>query len=197
MMVLLTEAPDSGWGPACDASTNGKLIAAALAHLAALRTAPGCDPPDRRAAAGAPSDHIGNAGVVRRDGFDRRLQRSQAPGADAPTTRPDYGGTMVRFLLAMSIVLVSAAGCSSGSDASNACTNAFSDSAPRAGPPNGASPLDDAVRKCRDLAAWRDAWTQVPDAHPGLQDPLGYLGQRCAVENLAGTELCRDLAAAR
>src|SRR6476646_7912717 len=41
--VLLTEAPDGGWGLAGHANTNEELIAAARAQLAALRasTSPG------------------------------------------------------------------------------------------------------------------------------------------------------------
>jgi len=38
--VLLTEAPDGGWGLAGHANTNDELIAAARAQLAALRSNP-------------------------------------------------------------------------------------------------------------------------------------------------------------
>lgn len=36
MWVLLTEAPDGGWGPKGHANTNQKLIAVARAKIAAL-----------------------------------------------------------------------------------------------------------------------------------------------------------------
>jgi len=106
-----------------------------------------------------------------------------------------YGVTMIRILIAaISIAGLSAAGCATQSDASSACVAAFRNAVPRAGAPYNASPLDDAVRACRSVAAWRDAWTEVPEVHASLADPLAYLEQRCAVEKLAPTELCRDLA---
>ncbi len=74
-----------------------------------------------------------------------------------------------------------------------ACVAAFRHVEPRAGAPMQASPLDDAVRTCRSIADWRAAWEQVPAAHPTGDDPLTYLEQRCSIEALAPTVLCREV----
>lgn len=84
-------------------------------------------------------------------------------------------------------------GCSSD-DASAACVAAFRDADPRALPPYGASPLDDAIRTCRDVDAWRSAWDAVPGAHPGDTDPIGVLSARCQDQGLASTALCTAVA---
>jgi hypothetical protein len=81
-----------------------------------------------------------------------------------------------------------------GSDL-DACLSAFRNAQPRAGAPNQASPLDDAVRACTSLADWRAAWDRVPDAHRPDQDPLEFLRSRCGLEILAPTTLCREVAA--
>jgi hypothetical protein len=46
------------------------------------------------------------------------------------------------------------------------------------------------------VAAWRAAWDAVPAAHQGATDPLTYLAGRCALESLAITSICRELASA-
>ena len=84
-------------------------------------------------------------------------------------------------------------GCSGADDAAGDCLTAFREIDPRAEPPYGASPLDDAVRRCRSLAAWRDAWGRVPEAHDPSHDADEFLRGRCAVEELAATELCREI----
>ena len=74
-----------------------------------------------------------------------------------------------------------------------ACVAAFRNADPRAGAPEQVSPLDDAIRACLSIADWRAAWEQVPTAHPGGYDPLAYLEQRCSVDALASTALCRQV----
>ncbi len=74
------------------------------------------------------------------------------------------------------------------------CVAAFRDAEPRALPPYQATALDDAVRSCRSYDAWLQAWDQVPGAHQDSTDAAGFLEERCAIEDLASTALCRDFA---
>ena len=99
--------------------------------------------------------------------------------------------TIARAAILVVALLVGA--CSSA-QTDNACTAAFRNADPRALPENGASPLDDAVRACSDLAQWRRVWEAVPAAHEGRDDPIGFLRGRCAVEVLSATQLCRQFA---
>lgn len=94
------------------------------------------------------------------------------------------------LLLAGGLVACSA----TGSD--EQCRSAFRNVDPRALPPYGASPLDDAVRACGTIAQWRAAWDAVPSAHEGRTDPMGVLASRCAVDALAETAICREAAGA-
>jgi hypothetical protein len=92
---------------------------------------------------------------------------------------------------------IGAGACTTGSTTNGstdyaACVAAFRNAEPRAGAPVQVSPLDDAIRTCRTIADWRAAWEQVPAAHPTGNDPLAYLEQRCSVEALAPTVLCRE-----
>jgi hypothetical protein len=99
------------------------------------------------------------------------------------------GATMLAVIL-----LASIAGCAGDERADSQCVAAFRDAEPRAEPPYEVSPLDDAVKRCQTVEEWQDAWDRVPQAHPAERDAILYLGQRCAVEVLRPTELCRDLA---
>ena len=95
------------------------------------------------------------------------------------------------------VLAIGAGGCTTSSVTNGttdyaACVAAFRSAEPRAGAPAKVSPLDDAIRTCRSLADWRAAWEQVPAAHPADYDPLAYLQQRCSVDALAATVLCRD-----
>lgn len=76
------------------------------------------------------------------------------------------------------------------------CLSAFRNVDPRALPPYGASPLDDAVRTCNSVAQWRAAWDAVPSAHEGRTDAMSFLASRCAVASLAQTAICREVAGA-
>ncbi len=92
----------------------------------------------------------------------------------------------------LGIALIVAACSSAQTD--DACTAAFRNADPRALPEYGASPLDDAIRVCSDVAQWRRVWEAVPAAHQGRADPIGFLEGRCAVEALSATRLCRQVA---
>lgn len=104
-------------------------------------------------------------------------------------------GRAVATLPALLLVAGLAAGCAgTQDDASGACLSAFRDATPRADAPYQVSPLDDAIKRCQTLAAWRDAWERVPEAHPPGQGALEYLDERCRVETLRLTQLCLDVA---
>jgi hypothetical protein len=97
----------------------------------------------------------------------------------------------IRSLVAGLILTLPLISCSGTDTGDAACVAAFRDAQPRAGAPYQAAPLDDAIRRCASLAAWRDAWVRVPDAHPAGSDVEGYLLERCATPGLADTQLCR------
>lgn len=110
------------------------------------------------------------------------------------TGHPDTSRTL--WMIACAAVLgiaLSVAACSAA-QTDDACTTAFRNADPRALPENGASPLDDAIRVCSDLAQWRRVWEAVPAAHQSRDDPIGFLKGRCAVEVLSATQLCRQVA---
>lgn len=92
------------------------------------------------------------------------------------------------LLLAAGLLACSASSSNAG------CVSAFRNVDPRALPPYGASPLDDAVRTCTSTAQWREAWDAVPSAHEGRTDAMSFLASRCALPVLAPTAICRELA---
>ncbi len=102
--------------------------------------------------------------------------------------------TIARTAAAGLLLAAGVAGCSGGSD--DRCLSAFRNVDPRALPPYGASPLDDAVKSCRTVAEWSAAWDAVPAAHEGRTDALSFLEGRCAVQALASTAICNELATA-
>jgi len=91
------------------------------------------------------------------------------------------------------VLAATALGCSAQDPADQECLAAFRNAEPRAQPPYEVSPLDDAVRACPDVTAWRRGWEAVPGAHAGHSDPLAFLDARCKLEELAPTRLCRSL----
>ena len=120
----------------------------------------------------------------------RRVSRRTAVG------RGDRGRHALRdawLVVAFVAAAVGLGGCATD-DPSGACLAAFRNADPRALPPYGASPLDDAISVCRDVAAWRAAWEAVPAAHPGRTDPIGFLSERCQDPSLASTALCSEAA---
>ncbi|HUG29487.1 MAG TPA: hypothetical protein VMQ65_03085 [Candidatus Limnocylindria bacterium] len=84
-------------------------------------------------------------------------------------------------------------GCTGDDRASGQCVAAFRDATPRAGAPQQASPLDDAIRTCESVEAWTDAWNRVPDAHPPAKEAIPYLRERCLEEELRLTAVCLDV----
>lgn len=88
---------------------------------------------------------------------------------------------------------MAAAACSTTQQPAADCLAAFREAEPRAGPPYQVSPLDDAIKTCTDVVAWRGAWDAVPGAHPGHADPLAFLTERCGLEELQATRLCRSI----
>lgn len=135
----------------------------------------------------AHATHAARIGTVTLDGSPLRREPEYR-------FRAVVGGVIAVLILASGLVA-----CSTDSEAGqreNACIAAFRNVDPRALPPYGASPLDDAVRRCRSVADWRAAWDAVPAAHQGTTDPLTYLAGRCALESLATTSICRELASA-
>ncbi len=110
------------------------------------------------------------------------------------TGHPDPSRTLWTIARAaiLGIVLIVAACSTAQTD--GACTAAFRNADPRALPEYGASPLDDAIRACSDLAQWRRVWDTVPAAHLGRDDALGFLVGRCADGALSATQLCRQVA---
>ena len=90
--------------------------------------------------------------------------------------------------------VVSLAACSSDPVDSQDCVAAFRNAVPRAGPPYGVSPLDDAIRACETFAEWSAAWDAVPAAHPEGSSVRGFLVERCAEPELNPTALCREVA---
>lgn len=84
----------------------------------------------------------------------------------------------------------------SASSSDEQCISAFKNVDPRALPPYGASPLDDAVRTCNTIAQWQMGWDAVPSAHEGSTDSMSILADRCADASLAQTTICRELAGA-
>ena len=102
---------------------------------------------------------------------------------------------MIRRLTLGLILLATGLGACGGDDsrASSACLSAFRNAQPRAGAPYETGPLDDAIRRCRTVDEWIDAWKTVPDAHPSSREALPYLEQRCQAGELDITALCRDL----
>lgn len=90
-------------------------------------------------------------------------------------------------------IALSVAACSAA-QTDDRCIAAFRNVDLRALPEYGASPLDDAIRVCSDLAQWRRVWDTMPAAHPGRDDALGFLVGRCANEVLSATQLCRQVA---
>lgn len=101
------------------------------------------------------------------------------------------GRAVVSPLILATVLLA----CSSAS-VDDRCAAAFRDVDPRALPPYGASPLDDAIRACGSAADFRAAWDAVPAAHEGTTDAYGFLADRCGDASLAPTAICRELAAA-
>ncbi len=104
---------------------------------------------------------------------------------------------MTRYLL-VAILIVGGVGACVGDQGAGgtggACTSAFRNVDPRALPPYGASPLDDAIRGCKTVADWRAAWDAVPAAHPGRSDPIEFLRDRCMDPVLGATTLCHEVA---
>ncbi len=90
-------------------------------------------------------------------------------------------------------IIVAVAACTS-TQADSACIGAFRNLDPRALPPYGASPLDDAIRTCSSVEDWLRAWDAVPDAHAGRNDAVSFLVERCRDQVLAATRLCQDVA---
>lgn len=99
---------------------------------------------------------------------------------------------MIRLTFVILSLGVSLAACSS-SGVDSDCGSAFQNAEPRGGAPYDASPLDDAIRKCSSLAEWRAAWDAVPASHPGNDDPVLFLEERCSDAVLAVTELCQQV----
>ena len=97
-----------------------------------------------------------------------------------------------RALVAVFALAGGLAACSAGGE--DRCLSAFRTVDPRALPPYGASPLDDAVRDCGSVAAWNAAWAAVPAAHGARDDPMAFLRGRCAVASLASASICREIA---
>lgn len=107
-------------------------------------------------------------------------------------TRPF--ATIIRSVGPALVLAVGLIACSAtGSD--DRCLSAFRNVDPRALPPYGASPLDDAVRDCGSVRQWQAAWDSVPSAHEGRTDAMGLLISRCALASLAPTSICREVAA--
>lgn len=98
--------------------------------------------------------------------------------------------TIQAFALA---VVMSLAACSSDTGGTADCLAAFREAVPRAEPPYGVSPLDDAIRKCESFADWRAAWEAVPEAHPEGSTVRGVLLERCAEPELSFTAVCREV----
>jgi len=102
--------------------------------------------------------------------------------------------TMIRSIGPGLVLAVGLVACSAtGSD--DRCLSAFRSVDPRALPPYGASPLDDAVRNCGSVRQWQAAWDSVPSAHEGTTDAVGFLISRCALASLAPTSICREVTA--
>lgn len=91
------------------------------------------------------------------------------------------------------LVTAAAAACSTTEQPAADCLAAFREAEPRAEPPYQGSPLDDAIRTCTDIVAWRQAWDAVPGAHPGQADPLAFLTERCRLDELESTRLCQSI----
>lgn len=68
------------------------------------------------------------------------------------------GSVGLALVLAVGLIACSA----TGSD--DRCLSAFRNVDPRALPPYGASPLDEAVRNCGSVRQWQAAWDSVPSA---------------------------------
>ena len=110
------------------------------------------------------------------------------------TGHPHRSRTLRTIVLAAVLgIALSVAACSAA-QTDDRCIAAFRNVDPRALPEYGASPLDDAIRVCSDVAQWRRAWDAVPAAHQSRADPIGFLTGRCAVEVLSATQLCRQVA---
>lgn len=101
---------------------------------------------------------------------------------------------MSRELTIIAALVLMLGGCSAASGGSERCDAAFRNTEPRAAPPYGASPLDDAIRQCDSVVLWRSAWERIPGAHDGRDNPMTFLLQRCEDPKLAATTLCREVA---
>ena len=102
--------------------------------------------------------------------------------------------TIIRSVGPALVLAVGPVACSAkGSD--DRCLSAFKNVDPRALPPYGVSPLDDAVRNCGSVRQWQAAWDSVPSAHEGMTDAVDFLIRRCAVASLAPTSICREVTA--
>ncbi len=133
----------------------------------------------------------------------RAIERSAANGSgweDDSMTLGAAGATKVRSSLARwrwilpavaALALTVSACAPSGADSD--CGSAFRRAEPRAGAPYDASPLDDAIRACADLAEWRATWNALPASHPNGEDPVGFLIERCKDPTLAVTSLCQEV----
>ncbi len=104
------------------------------------------------------------------------------------------GGALARLVLVAMLMVGAVGACVGGQGSAGPCTSAFRDADPQALPPYGASPLDDAIRRCKTVADWRAAWDAVPAAHPGRNDPIEFLRDRCTDPVLAATVLCDQAA---
>lgn len=99
---------------------------------------------------------------------------------------------LIRLTYVLLTLGVTLAACSS-SGVDSDCGSAFRNAEPRGGAPYDASPLDDAIRKCATLAEWRATWNALPDSHPGNDDPVGFLEERCRDAALSVTALCQEV----
>ncbi len=99
---------------------------------------------------------------------------------------------MIRLSSALLALVLTLAACSS-SGVDSDCGSAFRNAEPRGGVPYDASPLDDAIRRCSTLAEWRATWDALPASHPGNDDPVAFLEERCQDAVLSVTELCQEV----
>ncbi len=120
------------------------------------------------------------------------IPSSEMEGRETGHADPSRALRTIAYAAVLGIALSVAACSAAQTDAR--CIAAFRNVDPRALPEYGASPLDDAIRVCTDLAQWRRVWETVPAAHLGRDDALGFLVGRCANEVLSATQLCRQIA---